>query len=320
MTSDESHSARGAPTDKRECISVGGRVGQSMVSVGGGGAAVGSAGQRRTSIGQPPVVRHGVVAHDRPDTMAARAAGASLHVFRTQRLDAAAFASGLCPSPPSLSYIRALVRTGHVNPISCFLPQQSTMGFHRNASVGSLCSHDADHKCEVCLATSSQLSVESERYSIQAPTQSFEVAEPAKSNIISEIVQAQLALWTFALSALFTYVWRNRRTYPIFNILVVLPTVLTTTAVLAGLLAVMVVVGRLFFVDPIDYSDWIVSKRPPTPFGSRKSSGASVSSNSPSIADDHNANYIWHRLSTVGDRPKLSSVSSRRSTSSNIGC
>jgi hypothetical protein len=135
-------------------------------------------------------------------------------------------------------------------------------------------------------------------------------------------VQAQLALWTFALSALFTYVWRNRRTYPIFNVLIVLPTVLTTTAVLASLLALMVVVGRLFFADPIDYSDWIVSKRPPSPFGSRKSSGTSVCSRTPSVVNvnDHNSNYIWHRQPSLGDRSKLSCASSRRSTSSNIAC
>lgn len=49
----------------------------------------------------------------------------------------------------------------------------TTMGLHRNNSLCSLCSHDFDHKCEVCLATSNPLSVDVERYSIQVHSTPF---------------------------------------------------------------------------------------------------------------------------------------------------
>lgn len=76
------------------------------------------------------------------------------------------------------------------------------------------------------------------------------------TSIFYDVVQALVALWTCVFSLLYSYAWRQHRKKFIMSIFFVVPTVFTVCCVISGLLATIVVLGRIFST-PIAYKDFL---------------------------------------------------------------
>ncbi|EYC22846.1 hypothetical protein Y032_0016g2985 [Ancylostoma ceylanicum] len=84
-------------------------------------------------------------------------------------------------------------------------------------------------------------------------------SDPGKelsTSIFYDVVQALVALWTCVFSLLYSYAWRQHRKKFILSIFFVVPTVFTVCCIISGLLATMVVLGRMFST-PIAYKDFL---------------------------------------------------------------
>ncbi|XGW12887.1 hypothetical protein V3C99_013494 [Haemonchus contortus] len=84
-------------------------------------------------------------------------------------------------------------------------------------------------------------------------------SDPGKelsTSIFYDVVQALVALWTCVFSLLYSYAWRQHRKKFLLSIFFVVPTVFTVCCIISGLLATIVVLGRLFSA-PIAYKDFL---------------------------------------------------------------
>uniref|UniRef100_A0A8R1EBR2 Uncharacterized protein n=2 Tax=Caenorhabditis japonica TaxID=281687 RepID=A0A8R1EBR2_CAEJA len=73
--------------------------------------------------------------------------------------------------------------------------------------------------------------------------------------LIFDMFQAQLALWTCAFSLLYLYAWMQHRKKFLLSIFIVVPITFTLTCAMSGLLAVIVIIGRVFST-PVDYKHY----------------------------------------------------------------
>lgn len=76
------------------------------------------------------------------------------------------------------------------------------------------------------------------------------------TSVFYDVVQALVALWTCVFSLLYSYAWRQHKKKFIMSIFFVVPTVFTVCCVISGLLATIVVLGRMFST-PIAYKDFL---------------------------------------------------------------
>ncbi|CAB3411182.1 unnamed protein product [Caenorhabditis bovis] len=73
-----------------------------------------------------------------------------------------------------------------------------------------------------------------------------------KTTLFDDMLQAQLALWTFAFSLLYSYAWVQHRKKFLICIFVIIPVALTLTCIISWLLGFIVILGR-FFTTPVNY-------------------------------------------------------------------
>jgi len=141
----------------------------------------------------------------------------------------------------------------------------------------------------------------------ETPTPSISTEVEEKSSVFSDIAKAELALWTFAFSLLFTKLWIKRRKYLLINIVVVTPTAIWITAVLSGLLIIFTVFERLFGSEKLDSNNWISRSATPE-LQSRKSSLESVHGlrSCGSYGEELALLTCRRHLSFFGNRPPLS--------------
>lgn len=129
------------------------------------------------------------------------------------------------------------------------------------------------------------------------------LSEVGRPNVFREMVEAELALWTFSLSALFAYVYRKRYVYPLFSVLVVTPTVLCVTGMLSSVLIATILFSRLFSptstASPtaVDYANWLPNGR------HRRDSDSSQSSiKSEQLGYWSAPNFFWQRRRSLEKR------------------
>lgn len=75
-----------------------------------------------------------------------------------------------------------------------------------------------------------------------------------KQSLLSDIVQAQLALWTLVITVFYSYAWQQHRKKFLVSLFVVVPPVLLICCTLSSLLTAIVILGRLFST-PLRFQD-----------------------------------------------------------------
>ncbi|CAL2033708.1 hypothetical protein CAEBREN_21591 [Caenorhabditis brenneri] len=73
--------------------------------------------------------------------------------------------------------------------------------------------------------------------------------------LITDLFQAQLALWTCAFSLLYSYAWMQHRKKFLLSIFIVVPVTFTLTCAMSWLLSLIVIIGRIFST-PVDYKHY----------------------------------------------------------------
>jgi len=75
-----------------------------------------------------------------------------------------------------------------------------------------------------------------------------------KSSMFSDIVQAQLALWTLIGSIFYSYAWQQHRKKFLFSLFVMVPMITIVCCTLSSLLTAIVIIGRVFST-PVRFQD-----------------------------------------------------------------
>ncbi|KAL3116198.1 hypothetical protein niasHT_002322 [Heterodera trifolii] len=83
---------------------------------------------------------------------------------------------------------------------------------------------------------------------------SSETQERRRPSLISDIVQAQLALWTLVLTVFYSYAWQQHRKKFLLSLFVVVPPVFLLICTLSSLLTAIVILGRIFS-SPVRFHD-----------------------------------------------------------------
>uniref|UniRef100_A0A183BWC1 Transmembrane protein n=1 Tax=Globodera pallida TaxID=36090 RepID=A0A183BWC1_GLOPA len=83
---------------------------------------------------------------------------------------------------------------------------------------------------------------------------SSENQDRRRPSLFSDIVQAQLALWTLVITVFYSYAWQQHRKKFLLSLFVVVPPVLLLICTLSSLLTAIVILGRLFS-SPVRFHD-----------------------------------------------------------------
>ena len=75
-----------------------------------------------------------------------------------------------------------------------------------------------------------------------------------RQSLFSDIVQAQLALWTLVITVFYSYAWQQHRKKFLLSLFVVVPPILIICCTLSSLLTAIVILGRLFST-PLRFQD-----------------------------------------------------------------
>uniref|UniRef100_A0A914I546 Transmembrane protein n=1 Tax=Globodera rostochiensis TaxID=31243 RepID=A0A914I546_GLORO len=99
------------------------------------------------------------------------------------------------------------------------------------------CSSDELDKLSMCLSEASS-----------------ENQDRRRPSLFSDIIQAQLALWTLVITVFYSYAWQQHRKKFLLSLFVVVPPVLLLICTLSSLLTAIVILGRLFS-SPVRFHD-----------------------------------------------------------------
>ncbi|KAI6242639.1 hypothetical protein M3Y99_00168600 [Aphelenchoides fujianensis] len=113
-------------------------------------------------------------------------------------------------------------------PLSPFSSTDSLNGLDHDAYASDAQSEDLD-KLSLCLSEASSESNDGKRPSL-----------------FSELIQAQLALWTLIGSILYSYAWQQHRKKFLLSLFVVIPPVVIIVCTMSSLLTAIVIMSRIF--------------------------------------------------------------------------
>lgn len=88
---------------------------------------------------------------------------------------------------------------------------------------------------------------------------SSDTNEQKQTSVFSDVLQAQLALWTLIGSIFYTYAWQQHRKKFLFSLFVVVPPVVVVCCTISSMLTVIVIMGR-FFSNPVRFEDMLKYK------------------------------------------------------------
>ncbi|CAD5215143.1 unnamed protein product [Bursaphelenchus xylophilus] len=80
--------------------------------------------------------------------------------------------------------------------------------------------------------------------------------ERKETSVFTDILQAQLALWTLFGSIFYTYAWQQHRKKFLFSLFVVVPPVALVCCTISSMLTCIVILGRVFS-SPVRFEDML---------------------------------------------------------------
>lgn len=125
---------------------------------------------------------------------------------------------------------------------------------HRIGKVSSVSSIDSIEVDQMEAYVSDCTSDDLDKLSMCLSEVSSENPDGRKPSLFSDIVQAQLALWTLIFSIFYSYAWQQHRKKFLFSLFFVVPPVILVCCTISSLLTTIVILGRIFST-PLRFQD-----------------------------------------------------------------
>uniref|UniRef100_A0A915DJT0 Uncharacterized protein n=1 Tax=Ditylenchus dipsaci TaxID=166011 RepID=A0A915DJT0_9BILA len=119
-------------------------------------------------------------------------------------------------------------------------------GAERIGKVSSISSIDSIDPDQEAYFSDCPSETDLDRLSMCLSEVSSDAADRKKPSLFSDIIQAQLALWTLIFSIFYSYAWQQHRKKFLLSLFFVVPPVILVCCTISSLLTTIVILGRVF--------------------------------------------------------------------------